>query len=135
MKATYQTPTDQYILQSAYEPIHGYLAITICVLGTLFNIVNILVLTHKVTLLVSGSFPLASIYRPNIYFQDMRGNPINLLLTGIAVADMLVMMEYIPFATHMYLLKDTYTSLAEKVIERCIPYSGSVKQRDARKLG
>ena len=47
----------------------------------------------------------------------MRSNPINLLLTGIAVADMLVMMEYIPFATHMYLLKDTYTSLAEKVSE------------------
>ena len=46
----------------------------------------------------------------------MRGNPINLLLTGIAVADMFVMMEYIPFATHMYLLKDTYTSLEEKVI-------------------
>ena len=45
----------------------------------------------------------------------MRGNPINLLLTGIAVADMFVMMEYIPFATHMYLLKDTYTSLEEKV--------------------
>ena len=34
-----------------------------------------------------------------------RGNPINLLLTGIALADCLVMVEYIPFTTHMYLLK------------------------------
>lgn len=36
------------MLQS-YEKIHGYLAVTICVLGTIFNIVNILVLSHKVT--------------------------------------------------------------------------------------
>ena len=72
------------MLQAAYEPIHGYLAVTVCILGILFNLVNILVLTHK----------------------DMRSNPINLLLTGIAVADMLVMMEYIPFAVHMYLLEE-----------------------------
>ena len=45
----------------------------------------------------------------------MRSNPINLILTSIAVADMLVMLEYIPFATHMYLLKDTYTTYEEKV--------------------
>ena len=32
-----------------YDNIHGYLAVTICVLGTIFNIVNILVLSHKVT--------------------------------------------------------------------------------------
>ena len=38
------------MLQS-YENIHGYLAVTICVLGTIFNIVNILVLSHKVAIL------------------------------------------------------------------------------------
>ena len=37
--------------------------------------------------------------------RDMRRNPINLILTGIAVADLLMMLEYIPFAAHMYLLK------------------------------
>ena len=37
--------------------------------------------------------------------RDMRRNPINLILTGIAVADLLMMIEYIPFAAHMYLLK------------------------------
>ena len=52
-------------------------------MGTLFNVINVIVLTHK----------------------DMRRNPINLILTGIAVADVLVMLEYIPFAIHMYLLK------------------------------
>ena len=69
--------------QAQYEPIHGYLALVVCAVGTLFNLINILVLTHK----------------------DMRRNPINLILTGIAVADVLVMVEYIPFAVHMYLLK------------------------------
>ena len=76
-----------------YEPVHGYLAVTVCVLGTFFNMMNILVLTHK----------------------DMRTNPINLLLTGIAVADMMVMVEYIPFAIHMYLIKGSSRTLEEKV--------------------
>ena len=55
----------------------------VCVLGTLFNLANILVLTHK----------------------DMR-NPVNMILTGIAVADCLVMIEYIPFIMHMRRLTD-----------------------------
>ena len=76
-----------------YEPVHGYLAVTVCVLGTFFNMMNILVLTHK----------------------DMRTNPINLLLTGIAVADMMVMVEYIPFAIHMYLMQGSSRTLEEKV--------------------
>ena len=61
--------------------------------------VNIIVLTHK----------------------DMRMNPINILLTGIAVADVMVMVEYIPFAVHMYLLQGTSRSLEEKVcsIQEC----------------
>ena len=55
--------------------------------------VNMLVLTHK----------------------DMRLNPINIILTGIAVADCLVMMEYIPFNLHMYLLDDQMREKEEKV--------------------
>ena len=54
---------------------------------------NILVLTHK----------------------DMRSNPINLILTGIALADCLVMMEYIPFTIHMYLLDGQMREKEEKV--------------------
>ena len=55
--------------------------------------VNMLVLTHK----------------------DMRLNPINIILTGIAVADCLVMVEYIPFNLHMYLLDDQMREKEEKV--------------------
>ena len=80
--------------QAIYEPTHGFLAIPLCILGTLFNMINIIVLTHK----------------------DMRSNPINLILTGIAIADMMVMVEYIPFAIHMYLLDESYRSLEDQVI-------------------
>ena len=73
---------------------------TVCTLGTIFNIMNILVLTHK----------------------DMRSNPINLLLTGIAVADMMVMVEYIPFAFHMYLFQGKYRSMEEKVVIETISF-------------
>jgi len=64
-----------------YHPVHGWLAMLVCVLGTLFNLANILVLTHR----------------------DMR-SPVNMILTGIAVADFLVMLEYIPFTIYMNLL-------------------------------
>ena len=69
------------LFQDGYISIHGYLVLLVCTVGTLFNLVNIVVLTHK----------------------DMRGNPINIILTGIAVADCLVMCEHVPFAFHMYL--------------------------------
>ena len=36
--------------------------------------------------------------------KEMRGNPINLILFSIAVADILLMLEYIPFTVHMYIL-------------------------------
>ena len=83
------------LFQDSYQPIHGHLALLVCFLGTIFNMVNIMVLTHK----------------------DMRTNPINLILTGIALADCLVMLEYIPFSIHMYLLDDQNRDVDEKVID------------------
>ena len=64
----------------------------VCVLGTLFNFANILVLTHR----------------------DMR-SPVNMILTGIAVADFLVMLEYIPFTIYMNLLDTEKRSPEEEV--------------------
>ena len=66
----------------------------VCMVGTLFNLANILVLTHK----------------------DMR-NPVNMILTGIAVADFLVMLEYIPFTIYMNLL-DTENRSPEEEVSR-----------------
>ena len=78
--------------QEFYPPIHFWLAMLVCVVGTLFNLANILVLTHK----------------------DMR-NPVNMILTGIAVADCLVMIEYIPFIMHMRRLTDKEIPYEETV--------------------
>ena len=64
----------------------------VCSMGTVFNLLNILVFTHK----------------------DMRSNPINLILTGIAVADCLGTLEYIPFTFHMYLMDDVGRDAEEK---------------------
>ncbi|XP_063982124.1 G-protein coupled receptor dmsr-1 [Diachasmimorpha longicaudata] len=73
-----------YIRQLAlsYRLYHGYVALIVCLFGTVANILNIVVLTRK----------------------DMAMAPINRILTGLATADMLVMIEYIPFAVYEYLL-------------------------------
>jgi hypothetical protein len=69
-------------MQARYEPVHGYLSIVVCVLGTLFNLLNILVLTHK----------------------DLRSNPINLILTGLHLSTLLITYSslLILFLTRLY---------------------------------
>ncbi|XP_017773498.1 PREDICTED: sex peptide receptor-like [Nicrophorus vespilloides] len=77
MNFTYCNFTD---FAKTYSGIHGYLSIIVCVFGTIMNILNICVLTTK----------------------EMRW-PTNLILTGLAVSDILVMLDYIPFAYYFYL--------------------------------
>lgn len=67
------------LINRAYVGIHGYIAVVICFLGCAANSVNITVLSRKE--MVSST---------------------NSILTGLAVADLLVMMDYIPFALHTY---------------------------------
>ena len=68
-------------IRSDIHFIHGYLSVLICVIGCLANIVNILVLSQR----------------------ELRRTAINRILCSLAVADFLLMLEYIPFACHMYL--------------------------------
>ncbi|KAI8127233.1 hypothetical protein FF38_03175 [Lucilia cuprina] len=70
-----------YQMLRAYNGIHGYVALMICIFGTIANILNIMVLTKK----------------------DMAKAPINKILKWLAVADMFVMIEYIPFASYQYI--------------------------------
>ncbi|XP_055626466.1 G-protein coupled receptor dmsr-1 [Toxorhynchites rutilus septentrionalis] len=63
-----------------YKVLHGYIALVICVFGTIANMLNIVVLTRK----------------------EMSKIPINRILKWLSVADMFVMIEYIPFAFYMY---------------------------------
>lgn len=52
----------------------------VCIFGSIANVLNIFVLSRR----------------------EMR-SPTNAILTGLAVADLLVMLEYIPFSCHVYL--------------------------------
>ncbi|KAK6624526.1 hypothetical protein RUM44_011385 [Polyplax serrata] len=69
-------------LAVAYKNIHGYVSLAVCLFGTIANLLNAAVLTRK----------------------EMSSAPINRILTGLAVADMLVMLEYVPFSCYMYLI-------------------------------
>lgn len=60
--------------------VHLYLSLMVCIFGSVANVLNICVLTTK----------------------NMR-IPTNFILTGLAVADLLVMLEYLPFALSVYL--------------------------------
>ncbi|XP_022919804.1 G-protein coupled receptor dmsr-1 [Onthophagus taurus] len=63
-----------------YAEYHGYLAFIVCIFGTIANIFNIIVLTRK----------------------EMACVPINRILTGLAVTDMLLMVEYMIFAYYYH---------------------------------
>lgn len=68
----------EFILR--YSLIHGWASLLVCMFGSIANVLNIAVLTRR----------------------DMR-SPTNIILTGLAIADLLVMIEYIPYAIHMHL--------------------------------
>jgi len=62
-----------------YQRIHGYLSLVACTFGSTSNAMNIAVLTRRALI-----------------------SPTNLLLTALAVADLLTMAFYIPYAAYFY---------------------------------
>lgn len=64
-----------------YHSIHGYLSLSVCILGCIANVANVVVLTRR----------------------EIR-SPTNAILTGLAIADFLVMIEYIPYSWFDYIL-------------------------------
>lgn len=71
---------DLKTFQNTYKNVHGYLSLIVCVFGSVANVLNICVLSTK----------------------QMRW-PTNFILTALAIADLMVMLEYIPFVSHEYL--------------------------------
>ena len=67
----------------AYWYMHPYISLVICTFGITTNIVNIAILCQKKMI-----------------------NSINCILTGIAISDILTMLDYVPYAMHYYLLTD-----------------------------
>ncbi|XP_037962198.2 G-protein coupled receptor dmsr-1 [Plutella xylostella] len=65
-----------------YNSIHGYVSLLVCLFGSLANALNVAVLTRR----------------------ELAAAPINRLLKWLAVADVFVMLEYVPFVVYRYLL-------------------------------
>ncbi|VVC31954.1 7TM GPCR, serpentine receptor class w (Srw),G protein-coupled receptor, rhodopsin-like,GPCR, rhodopsin- [Cinara cedri] len=72
-------------VHDVYFHYHGYASLLVCAFGSVANVLNIAVLTRKEMV-----------------------SPTNAILTGLAVADLMVMVEYVPFAYHMYLRPADY---------------------------
>lgn len=67
-------------LSKSYRTVHGYTSLMVCLFGAQANILNLIVLTRREMI-----------------------NPTNAILTGLALADLLNMLEYIPYAVYMIL--------------------------------
>lgn len=61
-----------------YKKIHGLAALAVCTLGSIVNILNLWIMSKR----------------------EMR-NPVTIILRGLAVADLLNKMEYIPFVAYI----------------------------------
>jgi len=87
------TQTDNLLFEFAswFTGVHGYVSLVICTFGVFTNIFNITILSR----------------------EDMR-SPTNLMLTWLAVSDILTMIPYIPFAIHFYCLFDPMDISPEK---------------------
>ncbi|ODM95268.1 Sex peptide receptor [Orchesella cincta] len=70
----------------AYRGVHGYASLVVCLFGSIANILNLIVLTRREMI-----------------------NPTNIILTGLALADLLNMMEYVPYAIYMTYFKHEKT--------------------------
>lgn len=75
-------------IATKYRNAHGYVSLFVCIFGTLTNSINIAVLTRK----------------------EMRSASFAYILTWLAVTDMILMVEYIPFALYMYMDSESKTA-------------------------
>lgn len=85
--------SDNILFQFAswFTGVHGYVSLVICTFGVCTNIFNITILSRA----------------------DMR-SPTNVMLTWLAVSDVLTMIPYIPFAIHFYCVFDPMDVSPEK---------------------
>ncbi|CAG5055600.1 unnamed protein product [Parnassius apollo] len=78
----------------AYNSVHGYVSLIVCFFGSLANALNVAVLTRR----------------------DLAAAPINRLLKWLAVADVFVMMEYVPFAVYRYFVRKLTACAASRTV-------------------
>ncbi|XP_076085148.1 G-protein coupled receptor dmsr-1-like isoform X3 [Mytilus galloprovincialis] len=68
-----------FTFAKSYASFHGYISICVCVFGIITNIFNIIVLTRR-----------------------HMSTPVNIILSWLAVSDIITMMSYVPFSMHFY---------------------------------
>jgi hypothetical protein len=68
-----------------YSRIHGWIAIVICIIGTIFNIFNLIVLRRS----------------------KFASNETNTILASIALCDSITMISYSPFIVHFYIINSS----------------------------
>lgn len=78
----YCTSRGWTVFRESYQPVHGCMSLVVCVFGSVANVINMVVLTRRSMV-----------------------SPTNAILTGLAVTDLLVMVEYIPYTMHQYVWK------------------------------
>ncbi|BFZ23684.1 hypothetical protein BsWGS_26723 [Bradybaena similaris] len=91
MTNTSMSNGDLYSFSDWYAQYHGYVSLCVCLGGIVTNTFNVTVLTRR----------------------HMR-TPVNLILTGLAVSDIITMLSYLPFATHFYCVYPSNMSSPEK---------------------
>ncbi|ODM88012.1 Sex peptide receptor [Orchesella cincta] len=74
------------VIWRCIQGIHGYASLVVCLFGSIANILNLIVLTRREMI-----------------------NPTNAILTGLALADLLNMVEYVPYAIFMTYFKHEKT--------------------------
>ncbi|KAK3105155.1 hypothetical protein FSP39_018330, partial [Pinctada imbricata] len=82
-----------------YASFHGYISICVCLFGIITNVFNVTVLTRK----------------------HMK-TPVNIILTWLALSDIITMLSYVPFAMHFYCLFPSESKSAEKNSEEWMTY-------------
>ncbi|KAL8568452.1 hypothetical protein ACOMHN_067095 [Nucella lapillus] len=78
-----QTMQGLWAFSGSYSAVHGYVSTAVCLFGLMSNTANIIVLTRK-----------------NMITST------NTILMWLAVADLLTMMSYLPFAIHFYIMRE-----------------------------
>lgn len=73
-QTSYCTSAGWKDFRESYQPVHGCMSLVVCVFGSVANVINMVVLTRRSMV-----------------------SPTNAILTGLAVTDLLVMVEYIPY--------------------------------------
>ena len=89
---------------NSYRPIHGWLSTFVCLFGIPSNLLNIIVLTRPNMVCFFLLIFFYSKLNLKQFFCFKITSPTNLILSGLAVSDLLTMITYLPFSIYYYII-------------------------------